>query len=144
MHNTVTLDQANRASDRYINSIPRALSSAAALDTTDSGALHQTEVPCTDESSEYEQYLRFAQRSYPISGVDSADATSIFQAFHKWAQTHDFTVDKSNEHHKTSPVSRATNKGGYKMKLDIEYGRFFLGVSSPCVWRHGHPESSSD
>ena len=141
MHNTITLNQANTIVDRYVQDIARALSPTAKADTHDSLALNQPDVPCTEAYSKYGANYRFAQRSYPLIGLKN-NIPPVFHAFRNWAQKNSFSVDSKNEHLAYDPLLRARNSSGFQATLHFNYGSFILSVSSPCVWRNGHPEST--
>lgn len=143
MH-TIALDQANYQVDQYIHSVVKSLPPPAALETNEPTAIHETQMPCTGDSSKYERYLRYAQRSYSVTGVDVKQLGPVFAAFHSWAKENGLAVDRTHENHPTDPVSRATDRHGFKVQLDVEYGHLFLGAPSPCVWRNGHPQSDGD
>lgn len=141
MDNTVTLDAANQAVDRYVDSVVHALSPSAAIDAGDSLALVQPDMPCTEASSDYAQSRRFAQRSYPLVGI-KPDTVSAFAAFRSWAQANGFSVNATDEHAPQVPALRAENKDRYGATLEFNFGSLILSVSSPCVWRNGTPEEA--
>lgn len=117
MANTVTLDETNQAVDRYVDSVVRALSPSAAIDAEDSLALVQTDMSCTEASSEYVQSRRFGQRSYLLTGIEP-DTAAAFAAFRSWAQMSGFVVDSRNEHLAEGASLRAANSDKYGGTLD--------------------------
>lgn len=116
---SATLSQVNNTIDKYVEHITHALSFE--VDKNDELALNQRDVPCDQESAGSE-LSRFAQRSYPISNVDPNNPKPIFAKFSERTDGNGFDADRTNENNSTHPVSRATNKSGYKLGIDVLNG----------------------
>ena len=132
MDSTITLDEANRKLDAYIEQALAQLPAGAGLKER----LRIEEEPCDDVAGD--RGKQQASRNYQVTGIDAANIPSYFDTLRVWWQDNGFRILDNDPVDGFLWVENTTD--GFRMTLKAaDGGRLMLISSSPCVWRDGTP-----
>ncbi|QFU93668.1 hypothetical protein [Amycolatopsis sp. YIM 10] len=132
MDSTITLDEANRRLDAYIEQALAQLPAGAGLRER----LRIEEEPCDDV--EGDRGKQQASRNYQVTGIDPVRIPSCFDTLRAWWLNNGFRVLDNNPADEFLWVENDAD--GFRMTLKAaDGGRLMLISSSPCVWREGTP-----
>lgn len=135
MQPTITLDEANRTVDSYIERVVAQLPAAAKLKER----LRFDGSPCDDPDDHGPLGRKTASRNYQVLGLDSGKIPQYFDTLRAWWERNGFRILDNNPRYEFLWVEN--NADGFRMTLKAnENGAIFLIASSPCVWPNGTPE----
>lgn len=130
---TITLDEANRKLDAYIDKVLAQLPTGAGLKER----LRIEEEACDDIAGD--EGKQHASRNYEVTGIDPAQIPTYFDTLRDWWEQHDFRV--LDDQPKNEFLWVENNSDSFRMTLKAaDGGRLILISASPCVWRNGTPE----
>lgn len=133
MTSTITLDEANRRLDTYIEQALAQLPPGAGLKER----LRIEEESCDDVAGD--QGKQHASRNYQVTGIDGDQIPSYFDTLREWWLQNGFRILDDEETYEYLWVENTTD--GFRMTLTAaSEKRLMLTSASPCVWRNGEPE----
>lgn len=135
MQTTITLKEANRKVDRYIEQAQAQLPPRSRLEER----LRFEDSPCTDPDDHGPQGRKIAERSYEVTGIESSKIRDYFDTLKRWWTDNDFSVLDDDPPYKYLTVEN--NIDGVRLALQAnDQGHLYLMASSPCVWPNGTPD----
>lgn len=133
MTSTITLDEANRRLDAYIDKALAQLPAGAALKER----LRIEEESCDDVAGD--DGKQHASRNYEVTGIDPDKIPTYFDTMRTWWLDNNFRILDNEPKYEYLWVEN--NDDGFRMTLEAASGgRLILVSASPCVWRNGTPE----
>lgn len=133
MRPTITLDEANRKLDEYINRVKSQLPDEAQLKER----LRIEEESCDDVAGD--EGKQHASRNYEVIDIDSTKIPTYFDTLRVWWEDNNFRILDNDPKYEFLWVEN--NDDGFRMTLKAnDQGHMFLISASPCVWRNGTPE----
>lgn len=133
MTSTITLHEANRKLDAYIDKALAQLPEGAELKER----IRTEEESCDDVAGD--EGKQYADREYQVTGIDPEKIPSYFDTLRTWWLANGFRVLDDERQYEYLWVENNTDH--FRMALQTGSGsRLFLMGSSPCVWRNGTPE----
>lgn len=130
---TITLDEANRKLDAYIEEALAQLPPGAQLKER----LRIEEESCDDVAGD--EGKQHASRNYEVTGIEPEKIPNYFQTLRGWLKKNNFRVleDKANNEF----LWVENNSDSFRMTVKtVDQTRLILISASPCVWRNGTPE----
>lgn len=134
MKPTITLDEANRRLDDYIDKAVAQLPAGASLKER----LRIEEESC-DDTGGGDEGMKHASRNYEVTGIEAGKIPSYFDTLRDWWQAHDFRVLDNEPKYEFLWVENNTDSFRMTLKAN-DQGHLFLISASPCVWPNGTPE----
>lgn len=133
MTSTITLDEANRRLDAYIDKALAQLPAGVGLKER----LRIEETACDDiDGDEGKQH---ASRNYEVTGIDPDKIPAYFDTLRTWWLNNNFRILDNEPKYENLWVEN--NDDSFRMTLKAASGgRLILVSASPCVWRNGEPE----
>jgi hypothetical protein len=143
MNATITLSQAKRQVDSYVQQAQATLPGHPTLVTNDPGA-GADDLNCQDLQTGLDLGTVQTQRTYRLGGMESVPVHVAFQALRDWSSKTGFRATSNNQNPGGHSSIIVVNHTGYGVTLEHnDTGAYYLSVSSPCVWPHGTPEPTS-
>ncbi|WP_157357478.1 hypothetical protein [Amycolatopsis nigrescens] len=130
---TISIQEANRLVDDYMEQGRRALSPDARL----ADDFRKDKMACDDPNDQGPKGRFFATRDAEVVGLPGGNPETGFAPLRTWWQANGFLVTTDNGR----AVYAEHTSNGFRMSLEAnDEGKVYLGVSSPCVWPSGNPE----
>jgi hypothetical protein len=139
MEPTITLDEANRKVDDYIQQGLAQLPPQAELEEL----TRSEEFPCDDPTDGGPGGRKSASRNYEVVGLSSEEdeISAYFETLRSWWQASNFEFlrdDTTGNHRSLDAINRDDS---FTMTFVAnDEGYLFLMASSPCVWPEGTPD----
>jgi hypothetical protein len=136
MQQAITLEDANRIADEYIEKGLEALSPQAELTNPSNDDKFPCATPLTAPAETFS-----AARDYQVVGLPSDDPDVYYQKLREWWPTRGFRITHDNTAGADLTSLTAENaQNNFTMTLEHnDLGEFYLSVSSPCVRADGTP-----
>lgn len=132
---TVTLEEANRQLDDYVEAAAEQLPPQTQLEEVQ----RREGSSCDDPHEDDPSGQRFGFRSYNVVGTNPAEIPSYFDTLRTWWQENAFEIVADNTEHPPRTL-RVENDESFSMMLRTnENDLMALTASSPCVWPDGTP-----
>jgi hypothetical protein len=139
MEPTITLAEANRVVDEYIQRALAELPQEADLDER----ARSEAFPCEDPTDRGPQGRKIADRDFRVVGLekDVDKISEYFEALRSWWQANNFKFLRDDTTGKHKTLDAINRDDSFTMTFVAnENGSLFLMASSPCVWPEGTPD----
>lgn len=137
MQPTITLEEANRKVDEYIERAHAQLPDTTKLDER----LRFEDDPCDDPDDQGPGGRKIASRNYEVTGIDASKIPAYFDTLREWWLKNSFHILENRRKYEFLWVENTED--GFRMTLKAnDQGRLALIAASPCVWPNGTPEAS--
>lgn len=135
---TITVQAAIGKTEQYIEMARQALSVEARL----ANPFKQDSITCSDPVNSGGKGCVMVSHNYEVTGLPPGDPAQHYAKIRDWWAKNSFRVTQDSQ--SGGYVLAENNSDGFTMMLRVnQSGKTYLGVSSPCVWPNGTPESKN-
>lgn len=135
MEDTITLEEASRRVDKYLEQAQQVLPTEAEFQRS----YREKAGPCSASSGDGTEGRKLTTTEYQVLGLNRANIPEYFSKLRSWWEQHDYRVLQNEPKNEYLWVEH--NPDGFRLALEANAeGELYLGATSPCVWPNGTPE----